>query len=114
METFQYHVMLNSIFLMLNGINKYLEIRAPWNLAKDAAKKDQLVSVLNNAAETIRLSAYLLWPFIPDTCDEILKRLGQAAIQDVIDSKNLQQTLSWGQGRPATVTVGPPLFMRLT
>jgi len=119
METFQYHGVLNMIFGVLNGINKYLEIKAPWAMAKDPSKKTDMINVLNSAAETIRVTAIMLWPFIPETSAEILRRLGQGSIDDLINSSNkddglaLQHALGWGEGKPATVTVGTPLFMRL-
>jgi methionyl-tRNA synthetase len=87
-----------------------LEVKAPWTLAKDPAKKDEMAQVLNTAAEVIRISSIMLWPFIPDTSEEILKRIGQKEISQTTFEKDL----IWGGGKSATVTVGSPLFMRLT
>jgi methionyl-tRNA synthetase len=120
MEKFNYAVILQGIFGTLNGINKYLEVKAPWTLAKDPAKKSEMIGVLNTAAEVIRLSSLMLWPFIPQTSEEILKRLGQKTFEDLLkESKATQgsafeKDLSWGQGKKASVTVGTPLFLRLT
>ncbi len=113
MEKFEYTPILQSIFLALNGINKYLEVKAPWTLAKDPSKKEEMIQVLNVSAEVIRQSAILLWPFIPSTSEEILKRLGQPTIDDVIKT-GLKESLKFGKGLEAQITVGTPLFMRLS
>ncbi len=114
MEKFEYAPVLQGIFQVLNGINKYLEVKAPWTLAKDPAKRAEMVSVLNTSADVIRLTAIMLWPFIPGTSEEILKRLGQKKIEDLMGS-DLSEALKFGSGGvEATVSVGTPLFMRLT
>lgn len=105
MEKFEYHKILNEVFRILNLVNKFIELKAPWHLAKDPTKTEELALVLNGSSEAIRLAALVLTPFIPSTSEEILKRLGQPAA-------NIKQ-LSWGAGVKAKVTHGQPLFMRL-
>jgi methionyl-tRNA synthetase len=110
MEKFNFNPILQGVFQLLNGVNKYLEVKAPWAMAKDMTRKEEMIDVLNISAEVIRLSAIMLWPFIPSTSEEILKRLGQKEISLV----DLKKDLAWGQGAQSKVTVGTPLFMRLT
>jgi methionyl-tRNA synthetase len=118
-EKFNYSLILQNIFGTLNGINKYLEVKAPWTLAKDPAKRHEMLEVLNTSAEVIRLTAIMLWPFIPSTSEEILRRLGQDSFEDLLkaslDSHGdaLKKVLAWGIGKPATVEVGSSLFARL-
>ncbi|MGN0468599.1 MAG: methionine--tRNA ligase [Acutalibacteraceae bacterium] len=55
--------------------NKYIDETAPWALAKDEAKKERLGTVLYNLLESIRIIAVLVYAFMPDTSDKILKQL---------------------------------------
>lgn len=66
---------LEDIFELLKRSNKYIDDTTPWVLAKDETKTDRLKTVLYNLLESIRLSAVLLRPFIPTTCDRIFKML---------------------------------------
>jgi methionyl-tRNA synthetase len=114
MEKFNYHTMLTYIFSALNKLNKFVDTKAPWTLAKDPSKKKELEAVLNTVAEGLRLSAIMLWPFIPQTSEEILKRLGQSPISEIIARGGIRKTLAWDEHQASTITVGPPLFARLT
>ena len=66
---------LEDIFELLRRSNKYIDDTTPWALAKDESKSDRLKTVLYNLLESIRLSAVLLEPFMPDTSKKILNML---------------------------------------
>ena len=51
--------------------NKYIDETAPWILAKDEAKADRLKTVMYNLAETLRIVAILISPYIPTTSPKI-------------------------------------------
>ena len=55
--------------------NKYIDETAPWTLAKDETKKDRLNQVLYNLTEAITIGASLLFSFMPETSEKILKEL---------------------------------------
>ena len=76
MDRFAPQNALAEIFRVLSRANKYVDENAPWVLAKDEAKKPRLACVLYNLLETVRLCAGLLTPFMPDSCAEILRRVG--------------------------------------
>lgn len=67
---------IDEIMTLVRSINRYLEIKAPWKLAKDAQKIDELSTVLYVSAEAVRLSLCLLWPVIPTKSQEGLSILG--------------------------------------
>ena len=67
---------LNEIFMLVNRANKYIDETMPWALAKDPSKKEELKSVLYHLAETLRVSAIALLPFLPQTAERILNDLG--------------------------------------
>jgi methionyl-tRNA synthetase len=81
----------------------------PWVLAKDPEKKDRLGTVLYNLAETIRISAVLLAPFMPATAQNIFDRLQLGKLPNDFASVKKFGGLKSGGG----VTKGDALFPRL-
>lgn len=66
---------ISEIFTLLRRSNKYVDETQPWILGKDETKKERLGTVLYNLLESIRISAVLLEPFMPDTSKKILSQL---------------------------------------
>ena len=66
---------LTEIFAVFRRLNKYIDETMPWVLARDEEKKDRLATVLYNLTEGITISASLLAPFMPETCEKILAQL---------------------------------------
>jgi methionyl-tRNA synthetase len=90
-------------------LNRLVEEEAPWKLAKDEALAGRLDLVMHGLAAGLRLVALAVYPVIPGTAEEILRRLGQAhGAADLLHEK-----ATWGELTPATVVVGPPLFPRV-
>ena len=91
--------------------NEYMEESAPWALAKDPARADELAAVIYNALEAIRIIALFMQPFAPNTSTAVWHRLGLGDISAVDD---IEAAAAWGQ-LPAgnAVEVGDPLFPRL-
>ncbi|MBU6399149.1 MAG: methionine--tRNA ligase [Verrucomicrobia bacterium] len=67
---------LESIWSIVTRANQYVDQTAPFKLAKDPGKAARLDEVLYNLAETCRVLAVLLWPFIPATGERIFGQLG--------------------------------------
>lgn len=61
---------------MLDAANKYIDLNAPWVLAKDEANKGRLGTVLYNLLETIRFAAVMITPAMPETAAKIFAQLG--------------------------------------
>jgi methionyl-tRNA synthetase len=72
-DQLQFHKALEDIFTFICAINKFLEIRAPWKLAKSDDPKDslRLHNSLAVCAEGIRLAAAILAPILPNTSQKI-------------------------------------------
>ncbi len=96
---------------LASRVNLYVEESAPWTLAKDPARADELAGVIYNCLEAIRIIALYMAPFMPNTSAEVFRRLGLGEIADTTD---IQEATAWGQ-LPASVAVevGDPLFPRL-
>ena len=67
---------ITEIFTLFKRCNKYIDETMPWALAKDAAKKERLATVLYNLVESISIGATLLESFMPETSDKVLAQLG--------------------------------------
>jgi methionyl-tRNA synthetase len=69
-------VALEEIWQRVRRLNRYVEEQAPWQLAKDDARADELDRVLRSLAEGIRCVTVLLWPYIPASSERLLAALG--------------------------------------
>lgn len=69
---------IDEIFTLLRRANKYIDETMPWTLAKDESRHARLDTVLYNLLETIRFSATLLHPFLPETAERIFRQLNIA------------------------------------
>ena len=100
---------IESVWAYVRRLNRMVEEEAPWKLAKDEAQVLRLDAVLCARAAVERLVALTLYPVIPGTAVEILRRLGQP--HGDVDLR-LDEAL-WDQLEVATVEVAPPLFPRI-
>lgn len=66
---------LAEIFTLVSRANKYIDETTPWILARDESKRARLGAVLYNLAETVRVCAVLLKPFLTHAPAQILKSL---------------------------------------
>jgi len=66
---------LEAIWTMIGAGNKYVNDKAPWELAKNG-KTDELAGVLYSALEVARAAARLVSPVMPATGREIERQLG--------------------------------------
>ncbi|MBR4434545.1 MAG: methionine--tRNA ligase [Clostridia bacterium] len=67
---------LGEIFKLIRSCNKYIDVTAPWLLAKDESKRDRLGTVLYNLAECMRIVGVALQPFMTRTSPKIFEQLG--------------------------------------
>lgn len=73
-----YHVSdaINAAMELCRKANKYIDLTSPWALAKDESQKERLGTVIYNLLESLRISALLLSPIMPTSCEKILEVLG--------------------------------------
>jgi methionyl-tRNA synthetase len=84
-------------------LNRYVEERAPWQLAKDEANAQALDETLRSLADGLRVVTLLLAPYIPETADRLLDALGA---QD----RSLATAAYGAEAGGARVEKLPPLF----
>ncbi|MDB9743896.1 methionine--tRNA ligase [Fibrobacterales bacterium] len=75
-ENFKLSQALEEAMSLVRAVNKYLENRAPWKLAKDENMRPLLATTLSTAAETLRITFNLLQPVMPTLAEEGLTMLG--------------------------------------
>ena len=76
MESFQFHRALQAIWKFIGQMNKYVDVTAPWELAKKKSSRKQLEAVLSSLLEGLRTISGLIYPVMPDTAAKMQKHLG--------------------------------------
>ena len=109
MEKYAFQDALMDVFGLISRANKYIDETKPWVLGKDESQKARLARVMYNLLESIRISAVLLTPFIPDTAEKIFAQIGAGE-----DARTWESAAIFGV-LPADVTIhrGENLFPRI-
>lgn len=74
---------LSKAWQIITRANKYIDETAPWVLAKDPEKQEELKSVMYHLAEAIRISTNLLSPVLVDASSSVLKALGGLELENL-------------------------------
>lgn len=118
-EAFRYSQALETIWRrVLDPGNRYIEERRPWLLANDKKPEfdlDACRRVLLNLAETLRVAALLLRPFLPTTARTIY---GGFNFNPPFESARLAERPAWGAELRVTAALSadgklPPLFPKI-
>ncbi len=101
---------LEAVWELVQLGNQYIDKSAPWALAKKTEDKARLDTVLYHGAETLRILSLALYPFMPQTVQEMVRQLGLT-----VDLSNPNaDELNWGYLKPGTrIAKGQPLFPRI-
>ncbi|WP_219122684.1 methionine--tRNA ligase [Streptococcus constellatus] len=108
MNAVDYPRALEAVWNIISRTNKYIDETAPWVLAKDEAKRDDLTAVMAHLAASLRVVAHLIQPFMMTTSNAIMEQLG---LPEATSLEHLDLA-----GLPAGLTVvkkGTPIFPRL-
>src|SRR5699024_8461150 len=76
MEEMQFSSALSNVWKLISRANKYIDETEPWKLAKEEEKQDELSSVMFHLAESLRIAATLLQPFLTHAPKKIYTQLG--------------------------------------
>lgn len=103
----QFHQALIQIWKAISEINEYIASSEPWK----ENDPETLSNILYTLAESIRLLAIYMYPFMPDTANKIWQHLG---VNEDIGSRTLNDIGEWGGLKPGTkVQKGEALFPRI-
>ncbi len=67
---------LDAVWQRVRRLNRYVEERAPWTLAKDEQRAGELDEVLASLASGVRVVSLLLTPYMPASTERLLDALG--------------------------------------
>ena len=74
----RFNIILDHVWDIIRAANNHIAQTEPWRLAKD--NQEELKRVMFNIWNAQRLTAVLLYPFMPDTAEKIWKQLGLKSI----------------------------------
>lgn len=106
LEDFRWDQAVDIAIDLIRFLNKYIDTRAPWALAKSA--DPSLPSVLRSMLLTLRTAEGLLRPIMPLACNEIARQLGVEPLQDFVQI-GTPGTLPSG----TTLATPKPIFPRI-
>ena len=108
MDAVDYPRALEAVWNIISRTNKYIDETAPWVLAKDEAKRDELAAVMAHLVASLRVVAHLIQPFMMTTSNAIMEQLGLGTDFDLenLDLAELPTDLT-------VVAKGTPIFPRL-
>jgi methionyl-tRNA synthetase len=92
----QFSQALILLWKVISEINEYIAASVPWK-ETDAST---LSNILYTIAESLRIIAIYLYPFMPGSAENILKQLG---VDPIPDGAILEEIAQWGQLKPGTV-----------
>ncbi|MEA5417886.1 methionine--tRNA ligase [Spirulina sp. CCNP1310] len=74
-EQYQFDQVCEEILNLIRAGNRFIDEQAPWSLYKQG-KQSQVEQVLYSVLESVRLSAYLIAPIVPNLSGKIYHQLG--------------------------------------
>jgi methionyl-tRNA synthetase len=99
MEGFAFHKALMAVWEFIGTINKYIDVMAPWELAKKKSQHELLGVVLYNILESLRVIAGLLFPVMPKASRMMQEHLGMPSAKTC---QTLEDLKAWGKTQPGS------------
>lgn len=102
---------IKAVWAFISRANKYIDETAPWALAKDESKKQELANTMYNLVEALRIISGLIYPYMPTTAGKLWQQLN---LPGTIEDLRLADIEKWG-GTPANMHIGQAqqLFPRI-
>jgi methionyl-tRNA synthetase len=108
LERIDLQAALAAVWEYVRAINKYLDDRAPWSLAREG-KREELGGVLYHALEAVRVVTTWISPFMPRAAEEMQRQLGLER------APSWDQAGLWGYLQPGAKLATPaPIFPRIS
>ena len=109
MESLSFHKALRAVWEVIGKLNKYIDAMAPWVLAK--SDRERLATVMHHVVEPLRIISGLLWPFMPETAENLQGYLG---LKDRGAALTLDRLKDWGgNAEPGPLGKAVALFPRV-
>ncbi len=88
---------VETIWGLVREANRFIEVHAPWALARDPARQEDLNAVLYGLVETLRYLSVLLTPILPEKAGEVWR---QAGFDGAPGDQRLDALKTWGWTQP--------------
>jgi methionyl-tRNA synthetase len=109
MEDCDFGLYLDKITALIGATNGYIEVTAPFKLAKDESQRERLGTILYTCADAVRIILNYLSPFMPEMMAAGLKQMNWS----LADGQTISDAGKWGQLTPGQQVMQPePLFPR--
>ena len=110
MDSFAIHDGASSAFDLIDATNEFIADVQPWAVAKNPSRSSELDRQLFDISEAVRIAALLLLPVMPQSCAEVLRRVGETR-----DASNLrlEEDGMWMTTGERVITKGDPLWPRI-
>ena len=103
MESFAFHKAVLAVWEFIGHMNKYVDVTAPWVLAKKKSSKKQLQAVIYNLLNGLGIISGLISPIMPETSAKMQKHLGMEP--DILSGReviSLDKLKAWKLIKPDT------------
>ena len=109
MDHFVFQNAMKAVWVFVNQLNKYVDVTAPWELAKKNSTRKQLQVVLHNLLEGLGVISGLIYPVMPDTAATMQKHLNIEIESDLMGLKDIKskKLIRSGVELPKSITLFP-------
>ncbi len=109
MDGFAFHKGMVAVWEFINQMNKFIDVAAPWELAKQKASRPELASVLYQLLEGLRIVSGLIYPVMPETARKMQHHLGLSpdAPFYLLEALRVWKTLQPGGKLPKSTRLFP-------
>lgn len=95
MEAYAFHKAYHAVWELIGQMNKYIDMSAPWELAKKKSSRKQLAAVMYKFLEGLRIVSGLIYPVMPETAASMQRHLGLETTSEG-HKFDLASLKSWG------------------
>lgn len=106
MDAFEVPQAMEVAMGLVTKANEYIDITAPWALAKDETKAKELASVMIHLHKAIEVSTWMLAPILTISCPKAKEQIGVA-------TTSVEHLMDWNKNNNVTVKKTENLFARL-
>ena len=109
MKSLAFHKALMAVWEFISEMNKFIDVTAPWLLAKKKSTRKELEIVIYNLLEGLRIISGLIYPVMPGTAEKMQKHLGLDHKKPFYSIENLKKWngLPAGINLPKSITLFP-------
>jgi len=108
----RFNLILENIWSIVSETNNLIAREEPWKLAKD--NQERLKDVMFNIWNSLRVTALLVYPFMPSTAEKMWEQLGFKSLSDEIRENRAGIFLwDWKPSYEIKVSKGEHLFPRI-